>query len=161
MNDSLDDIIRDTPDPMNDTPPSIQYVRLKTDIWHNSRGLFRRQSILFLKRHSSGWQPLKEDSDDFGSDVVGERIVNLHECEDGLYTVSTCNVKGQGTEDVEYDYQLDPVPIYGPSLALFRAYEGSAKWTQRLADLREQGRASREAASVKLSTPDLRPKLNP
>jgi hypothetical protein len=85
-------------------------VRLVTSCWQNETGLHIKRSLITLRRKSSGYQILDEDCRQIGASEVAAQIVNLNECEDGVYSVVTCNE----TRDWEsgmldgYDYKLIP-----------------------------------------------------
>ena len=83
---------------------------LKTSWWNDKRGLHSRKDITPMKSLSKGYQILEEDAKNIGASQVAERIENLGECEDGLYTVITCNESHDwetGYVD-DYDYRLIP-----------------------------------------------------
>jgi hypothetical protein len=85
-------------------------VRLTTSTWSDERGVYKKQSITYLKRLCFEYNILDEDSKNIGANEVIEKIVNLHECEDGIYKVITCNPSydwESGYLD-DYDYQLIP-----------------------------------------------------
>ena len=93
-----------------DSDASVSVFRVKTSYWKSSRGLHARKDITLLKKLSSGYQILQEDSDTIGADKVMERIVNLNEVEDGLYEVILVNQTYEwekGHID-DYDYELVP-----------------------------------------------------
>lgn len=89
-------------------PERREVVKLVTSSWHDKRGLHIRRDLLSVKRKSSGHQCLEEDCSMISPDEVWTRIVNLHECKDGLYEVVICNEsKDWETGYVEdYDYRL-------------------------------------------------------
>ena len=107
--DCLDLSTWDTPaDPDKDACLSI--VRVKTSWWNDNRGLHSRKDILTMKSLSKGYQILEEDAKNIGAPQVVERIVNLDECEDGLYEVIIVN-EGYDWETGcldDYDYKLVP-----------------------------------------------------
>ena len=86
-------------------------VRLRTSMWQDSRGLHTKKSLLFLRKQSQGFNLLEEDSSQIGADAVLPRIINLHECDDGVYKAVVCNESRDwesGYVD-DYDYRLIPV----------------------------------------------------
>jgi len=89
-------------------PPNICVVRLTTSYWKDKRGLHIKKSLTFLKRHSEGYQILKEDASAIGVEQVLNHITNLHDCEDGIYVVLTCNESHDFESGVidSYDYCL-------------------------------------------------------
>ena len=105
--DGLDFSIREMED---DADECLSIVRLKTSWWNDKRGLHSRKDITPMKSLSKGYQILEEDAKNIGASQVAERIENLGECEDGLYTVITCNESHDwetGYVD-DYDYRLIP-----------------------------------------------------
>lgn len=89
---------------------SREVVRLATSRWSDKRGIHSRRSLLFMRRKSAGWQLLEEDSKMIGEDEVVSHIVNLDECKDGLYVVTTCNEYTDWESGMleDYDYKLIP-----------------------------------------------------
>ncbi len=85
-------------------------VRLRTSSWRTRNGLHLKKDITFMRRMSSGCQILDEDANNIGAGEVLERVVNLSECEDGLYEVRVVNTRTDwetGYVD-DYDYELVP-----------------------------------------------------
>jgi hypothetical protein len=85
-------------------------VRLKTSYWSDSRGVYSKKSITFLKRLCFEYNILQEDAQNIGNEEVIEKIVNLNECEDGIYQVETCNPSHDWESGYldDYDYKLIP-----------------------------------------------------
>ncbi len=85
-------------------------VRLKTSYWTSDRGLHMRRDLVRMKRLSWDYQILEEDAANFGADHVWERITNLDECKDGLYTIDLCNQSHDWESGYldDYDYHLVP-----------------------------------------------------
>ena len=86
-------------------------VRVKTTFWSDKRGLHTKKSLLYLRRRSTGFNLLEEDSSAIGAEDVMIRIVNLDEIEEGVYQFVTCNERRDwesGYVD-DYDYRLVPV----------------------------------------------------
>ena len=96
-------------EPENKEEPEV-VVRLKTSCWSDKRGIHTKRSLTYLKRKCKGYNILEEDASNIGADEVFPRIVNLDECEDGVYYVITTNVQTDWESgDVEdYDYRLVP-----------------------------------------------------
>ncbi len=88
----------------------ICVIRITTSCWHDSRGLYSKKSIKFLKRKSTGYNILTEDCMNIGADEVMSRIINLSDVLDGVYRVDICNVsKDWETGNIEdYDFKLTP-----------------------------------------------------
>lgn len=85
-------------------------VRVTTSYWHDKRGLHLKRSLTFLRRQCEGFNILEEDAGGMGVDEVVSRIVNLNQCEDGVYEVIPCNHSTDwetGHVD-DYDYKLVP-----------------------------------------------------
>ena len=83
-------------------------VRLRTTMWANKSGLHTKKSLTFLRRKSEGFNVLEEDASAAGIEEVLPRILNLDECEDGIYEVVICNESHDwetGYID-DYDYRL-------------------------------------------------------
>jgi hypothetical protein len=89
------------------------FVRLTTTSWHDNNGIYVKQSLRFLRRKCVGFNVMEEDCSAIGADQVVARIENLHECDDGVYQIVTCNERGSDWEMPhiidEYDYMLVPV----------------------------------------------------
>lgn len=87
-------------------------VRVKTNVWHDKKGIHYRKDILFLRRiNKDAYDILKEDSDNIGAHEVFSRITNLNDCNDGLYMVLTTNrphVVYEHEWVADYDYVLSP-----------------------------------------------------
>ena len=83
-------------------------IRVKTTMWTDKRGLHIKKSLTFLRRQCEGFNVLEEDAGMAGADDVLPRILNLDQCEDGIYEVVTCNEsRDWETGYVDgYDYQL-------------------------------------------------------
>ncbi len=89
-------------------------VRLKTSAWHDKSGLHFKKSLLTMRRLSRrGYQFFTEDVEQIGADEVISRIVNLDECNDGLYEIIIVNqVRDYESGEIkDYDYKLIPFVI--------------------------------------------------
>lgn len=83
-------------------------IRLKTSSWKDKRGIHIKRSLTYLRRECRGFNILEEDADQVDANFVVSRIINLHECVDGIYSVITCNEshdRESGLID-DYDYKL-------------------------------------------------------
>ncbi len=83
-------------------------VRLRTTMWADKNGLHTKKSLTFLRRKSKGFNVLEEDASAAGVEEILPRILNMDECEDGVYEVVTCNESRDyetGYID-DYDYWL-------------------------------------------------------
>lgn len=89
-------------------PISRCVVKLITSAWSTKNGLYLKKSLTFLRRQCSGFNILEEDLSSIGADDVITNIINLNECDDGVYEVVMCNK----SYDIEsgyvdcYDYKL-------------------------------------------------------
>ncbi len=88
----------------------LNVVRLRRTVWNDHGGVHLRLDLNYLRRQSSGFNLLKDDSESVGADEVMSRLTNLHSCEDGVYRVIACNLKHDyETGEVEdWDYCLVP-----------------------------------------------------
>ena len=86
-------------------------VRLTTSAWQDKRGLHMKRSLAILRRKSGPHPFLIQDMGDVGAAEVADRIQGLHELDDGVYRVVTCNAQRDWeTGAVEdYDYRLEPI----------------------------------------------------
>lgn len=85
-------------------------VKLTTSWWHDKRGVHQKRSLIYVRRKCVGYNVLEEDVGCIGAEETFPRILNLDECEDGIYTVVTCNESRDwetGYID-DYDYRLIP-----------------------------------------------------
>lgn len=85
-------------------------VRLATSFWSDARGMYLKRSITILKRKSGPYPFLDEEIYSVGAREMFERIVNLLESPDGVYSVVTCNEEldwETGALD-DWDYRLEP-----------------------------------------------------
>ena len=86
-------------------------VRVKTNWWHDAKGLYQRKDVRFMKKLSKGgYNCLAEDCPNIGADEVFCAITNLDKCNDGLYSVHPCNYSHdyESGEVDSYDYILIP-----------------------------------------------------
>jgi hypothetical protein len=100
--------------------PPAEIVRLETSYWMDKRrkGIHEKRSLLFMKRLSKiSFNVLEEDTNNAGAEEIIPRILNLNECEDGLYQVVLCNpIYDWETGHLEdYDYKLVPYSEEGPN----------------------------------------------
>jgi hypothetical protein len=97
----------------NDKEPSINecVVRVRTSYWRDSRGLYAKKSVIFLRRRCVGYNILEEDVGQMDVESVMTRIVNLDACPDGVYYAAVCNeYRDWETGYIEdYDYELRPM----------------------------------------------------
>lgn len=93
------------------TPEPLCTVRLSRSSWATSRGIFTETRLIYLKKQCQGFNVLQEDACLVDPSCVVDRIINLHQCDDGVYQVITCNEHRDwesGHID-DYDYKLIPV----------------------------------------------------
>lgn len=88
-------------------------IKIETSWYNNSRGLYTKKAITYLRRQTKGYHILEEDCRNSSSQDVITRIVNLDECEDGIYKVITCNeILDRETGYVDdYNYRLIPYEL--------------------------------------------------
>ena len=68
------------------------FVRIRTSWWSDSRGVYERRAVTWLRRLSdSDFHLFEADVDAMGAEDSLKRIINLGECEDGIYQVVACN----------------------------------------------------------------------
>ena len=86
-------------------------VRLSTSCWDSNAGIFVTRRLVYLKRKCKGFNILEEERSNLGDpESVISRIVNLNECEDGVYHVIECNVSydWEGGYLDDFDFKLIP-----------------------------------------------------
>jgi hypothetical protein len=85
-------------------------VRLTTSYYFDKNGLYERRSLKFLKRKCRNFNFVKEDASCMGAKDLITGIINLSECEDGIYEIITCNESRDWETGVidYYEYQLIP-----------------------------------------------------
>lgn len=83
-------------------------VRLVTSSWRSNKGIHIKKDIIFLRRQCEGYNVIEEDCSMIGSDEVYCRIINLDECQDGIYQIITCNESRdwESGDIADYDYKL-------------------------------------------------------
>lgn len=79
-------------------------VRLRTTIWADRRGIYAKKSLTYMRRQCEGFNVLEEDASAMTAEEVFLGIINLDECEDGIYEVVTCNESR--------DWETDCIDIY-------------------------------------------------
>lgn len=89
----------------------VTVVRLTTTTWFSKGAMHIKRTLKSMRRKSTdGFCLLELDADATDAVEVANRITNLNECDDGLYTVETCNESRDwetGHVD-DYDYLLVP-----------------------------------------------------
>lgn len=92
--------------------PDRVVVRLSTISFICSRGgIHQKKSITFLRRKCKGFNVLSEDARNSSAEDTFSRIENLHECEDGIYEVVTCNESRDFESGYIDDYDFRLVPL--------------------------------------------------
>ena len=66
-------------------------VKISTSYWHDKNGIYSKKSLRFLRRKCKGHNWISEDASMIGADEIFPRIVNLNDCEDGIYDVIIVN----------------------------------------------------------------------
>lgn len=95
----------------NQEPESRCVVRLSTSAWSDKRGLHLKKSLTYLRRKSQGWNALADEADAVGDlDAFGS-IINLDECEDGVYEVVTRNHSRDWETGIIDGYDLKLIPF--------------------------------------------------
>lgn len=97
-------IIPANPDP----DKSRTIVRVMTRTWSDRKGIYQKKKLRYVKHRCEGESIFQQDID-VGEDVI-PRIVNLNDCNDGLYQVVACNIlRDFNTGYIDYfDYRLVP-----------------------------------------------------
>lgn len=111
MNEDVFTTIGEPTEPEEDA--TVITVRLTRSYWHDPDGAYQRISLKYLKRRCKGFNIFDDDCSMVGAEDVIPRIVNLEECEAGLYELVPCNENRDyftGTIE-EWDYHLVPVSI--------------------------------------------------
>lgn len=96
---------------ISNKPPCKCIVRLTTEYWYDSNGIHMKKSLRFLKRKCVGYNILYEDLSYSGAEDIFSSIININECQDGVYEVITCNeFSCWETPHIieDYDYKLIP-----------------------------------------------------
>ena len=89
-------------------------VRLDTTTWYDGKSLHIKRSLYILKRKSTGFNFFEEDLSCAGAPDVMRMLINLDECEDGVYKIIPCNFGTDwesGITDM-WDYKLIPFKEY-------------------------------------------------
>ena len=83
-------------------------IRLSTQYYKSGSKYIIKKSITPLKRKSSGYNLIVDASYDVGVEEVLLNIINIDDCEDGLYEVVTTNIsRDYWTGEIdEYQYKL-------------------------------------------------------
>lgn len=91
---------------------NVCVVRIRTTAWSDRSGLHFKKSLVFLRKQCVGFNVLEEDVGMIGAEEVIPRIINIDECENGVYQVVVCNESRDwetGCVD-DFDYRLIPMP---------------------------------------------------
>ena len=108
---------------------NICVVRLKTECWSTSRGVFTSKKLNYLKRKCVGCNILQDESLNTGPEDVINRIINLMSVPDGVYVFEACNIFRDcetGCID-DCDYRL--VPLDQPEIP---GFEGTREALDKL-----------------------------
>lgn len=90
---------------MNNTVEPQHVVRLKRSYWHSKIGLHCTTSLITMRRASTD-ELLEDEAKVIGVDEVFDQIINLDECEDGLYKVIVVNQSRDWETVDDYDFEL-------------------------------------------------------
>jgi len=71
---------------------NVSIIRLQTSFWRDSRGVYSRKSLTYLRRKSKGYHALEEECGAVGAEDAMNAIINLDECGDGIYEAIVCNI---------------------------------------------------------------------
>ena len=85
-------------------------VRLTTSYFTTNRGVSFRRDLNTLKRKSYGYLILEEEASMIDAQEAIEKIINLHSCEDGLYTVVMINPSYDVESGIIDDYDIMLIP---------------------------------------------------
>lgn len=94
----------------SDKQENLCVVKVITNVYSNHQGVHIKKSLIFLRRKCKGFNVLEEECSGIGADEVVPRIINLDECNDGIYEIITCNESHDwetGYID-DYDFKLIP-----------------------------------------------------
>lgn len=94
----------------SDTPDHRVVVRLATEAWACKRGLNRIKRLRILRRQCSGHNFLEEEISQVGADEAMAMIINLDECDDGVYEVITVNESRDWESGIIDSYEFKLVP---------------------------------------------------
>lgn len=86
-------------------------VKLATTTWADNRGLHTKKSITFLRRKCAGFNVLEEEAGAVGAVDAVNSILNLDECEDGIYEVIVCNETHNWESGHVDGYDLKLIPF--------------------------------------------------
>lgn len=102
----IDELLKEEGEKKNNRSRVI--VKLSRSCYRDNRGIHQKLSLNYLKRKCENFNFLDEDAVMVNTSEVFDRIINLNECEDGVYEVEMVNVyKDWETNYVEdYDYKL-------------------------------------------------------
>lgn len=72
-------------------PQNVCVVKLTTTTWADKRGLHIKRSLTYLRRKCAGYNVIEEEIGAIGAEDTARTIINLDECEDGIYEAMVCN----------------------------------------------------------------------
>lgn len=87
-------------------------VRIRTTAFKTKRGSAVRKDIYVLKKQCLGFNFFEEEISQIGMENIVDRIVNLNQCDDGVYEMMICNESRDwetGYVD-DYDFKLVSFP---------------------------------------------------
>lgn len=100
-------------------PKNVCVVKLTTTTWADKRGLHIKKSLAYLRRKCAGYNAIEEEVSATGADDTARIILNLDECEDGVYEVVVCNET--------HDWESGHIDSYDLKLIPFAAANVRAK----------------------------------
>lgn len=105
------DLILDEPQKKEPTMKNI--VRIRTSCFSTKNGVRICKDIYTLKRKSNGYDLLGEEISAMGADYFysEKRIINLDECEDGIYELGVVNESRDWETGIIDDWDLELFPV--------------------------------------------------
>lgn len=88
-------------------------VRVRTSAWSDKNGVHVKRELRTM-RHHSNCDFLQEEAGNIGALEAIQSIVNLHQCDDGLYEVIAFNLRRDWETGYLEDYDLKLVPFTQP-----------------------------------------------
>ena len=100
------------------------FVRLSTSYWSDDRGIYTKKSLRYLRRKEAkgkkrkldykgipdSFNFIEEDARNIGDEQVINLITNLHDCDDGVHEIVSCNFSTDWETGIidGYEYKLIP-----------------------------------------------------
>lgn len=90
--------------------PNQLIVRIRTEYYSTKRGVAKTRKLETLKRKSSGFDFIEEDTAQVGADGVIETIINFDSVDDGIYEVIMINLCHDYETGMLEDWEYKLVP---------------------------------------------------